>query len=117
MIWDYPSVYRGLPSTADARFVGAVPQNTPASVTPGVEYYAGWFRIGNALTTGDHACEGCCTPVYLSLRFLRLDQPAGVGDLYIFPHTPTLAWQGAGGLCGPTPAQRRTWGQLKSLYR
>jgi hypothetical protein len=91
---------------------------SPVSVAPGHEYYAFALDLDHVHTVGEGACAGCCSPVWIGIGYMRLAQPEGVGDFWLSPNNDgTVSWQGGGSPCGPTPAARRTWGQLKGMYR
>lgn len=119
--YEYPSsLAGGAPSTAVLRMVAAVPSNAAVALVPGTEYYAFRFVIDNLKTVGlpSEVCDGCCTPMYLLPVYLKIYEPVGVGDFTLNgTDSDAITWQGQGGLCGPTPAMRPTWGMVKSLYR
>ena len=118
--YDYPSSLAGFaPSTAVLRMVAALPANAPGALVPGVEYYGFRLIIDNQKTVGlpANTCDGCCTPMYLTPVYLTIYEPVGVGDFTLNGAEDFITWQGQGGLCGPTPASRPTWGMVKSLYR
>ena len=102
----------------DARLVltAGFTSGSGGAVTPGHNYYAFRFGIANAKTVGPDACSGCDTPVCIFFNSLRLDQPPGVGDIYLFTGQLYATWRGGRIEC-LVPAHRGTWGQLKSLYR
>jgi len=109
------------PNRLQIKLVGATPTENP--IDPGVEHYMFRASINRAKSTGAGSCAGCLDAACFVLNRLVVNQPAGVGDATI--STPMLAnyvtYNGGviGGLGCPaaTPAQNRTWGQVKSLYR
>jgi hypothetical protein len=111
-----------------------IPEDIAGAVDSGTEYYAFRLLLDNAATIGGGACEGCDIPACIILTALWLYQPPAFGDHAIC--SPLLSnfvtWQGGPvGQCPgtdtpppwwptdclTTPAQNRTWGQIKSLYR
>jgi hypothetical protein len=94
---------------------GALPQDQPAELMAGIEYYAGSFRIRNGKTVGEGACGGCSTHVQLGLLRITVFGVDGRRDdlSWTLPAAPQiLEWNDR-----PVAAKGTTWGQLKSLYR
>jgi hypothetical protein len=98
------------------------------NLSGGAEYYAFRLRIQYESSTGGGACEGCATPVCLSLAEVAVFDE-GITD----PETGQtrepeperitqqaqnlmITWQDSSGSCQPK-VRNKTWGQLKSLYR
>ena len=127
------------------RCIAAVPAGDEQSLDPSIEYYGFRLVFNHRKSTGLGACDGCSTPIGLELRGLRIDQsPSGTAP-YDFETGrnsgvfQTVNWQCEGApaiyedvshggvhtwaIAGwdfpgcVTPAQRRTWGSIKSLYR
>jgi len=115
---DYALNYGGDPGHARFRIVAAVPGNEAKSLVAGREYYGFRMTMNNSKSSGATSCAGCTSPVTLALSLLQIAQPYGVGDFNLTaPITRnTATWQGTGG-SGVTPVARRTWGQIKNLYR
>jgi hypothetical protein len=120
------------------RFVAAVPTTDTQSLDPAIEYYGVRIVFSHRKSTGSGSCDGCSTPIGMELRSLRI---------YPTPNSPpyeyetgrstgvfqTVNWQCQGApilyqdrgwqIAGwdfpgcVTPAQRPTWGSIKSLYR
>ena len=108
------------------KLVGATPGENP--IDPGVEHYMFKANINRAKSTGAGSCAGCLDAACFVLNRLVINQPAGVGDAVITtPMVRTYVTYAGGvvgggpnggtGCPGATPAQNRTWGQVKSLYR
>ena len=97
---------------------------------PGVEYYGLRLTINHAKSTGSGACEGCSMPVGMYLSRLWMYQGAELTFEFPLPEVAYVNWQCDGGpivdqgsVTGwqfancATPAQGRTWGQVKALFR
>ncbi len=130
-------IYRGSvsghPNVARVEVSWSVPEAVAGPVSPGWEYTAFRLVIDNRLTVG--ACNGCQDPVCVGFNGLWLYQPAGMADVFVCnPLFSDLAtWQGGfvgsgcpgvdqaplplPSLCAVTSAVRRSWGQIKSIYR
>lgn len=86
----------------------------------GTEYYVFRVTISRAKSTGTGSCAGCNVGACIVLNEIKLSQPLGIGDRTVTnPATSNFAvWQGGLAQCPiPTPAQNRTWGAVKNLYR
>ena len=124
----------GSPNRAKYSFLAA--RQTGVNVSANVEYQLAritieswWTKFTNAGDpTGDHACAGCLDPVCLVLHRVSLDVPVAEHPPdgkyeYIdqFNDRGWVTWQGgavpAGGCPAATPTARRTWGEVRSLYR
>ncbi|HKQ58774.1 MAG TPA: hypothetical protein VJY35_12975 [Candidatus Eisenbacteria bacterium] len=107
-----------------------IPEAIAGAVDSGTEYYGFRLLLDNAASTGAGACAGCDVPACIILTSIWLYQPPAFGDLAIC--SPLLSnvatWQGGRSDCtgaapwwptdcATTPAQNRTWGAIKSLYR
>jgi hypothetical protein len=127
---DYTTPFQGRPDAARIRVVAAMPE--PASVSPGLEYYAFTLAISNARTTGANACAGCDIATCIRLVSIKLvtndytDQNLNIPVESTFASfqcgTEVIADPGGieGCMADPsclTAAQARSWGQIKSLYR
>jgi DNA-binding beta-propeller fold protein YncE len=114
--------YNLINSTASLLCGWAIPQGVP--ITAGTEYYALNIVINNAKTVGTNACSGCSDGACIVLRSLTLAYGPSA-TLTATIHDPIsrnwITWQGgaggAGGCPGAVPTQKKTWGQLKALYR
>lgn len=97
-------------------------------IEAGTEFYMFKVNILKSKSVGTGNCAGCSEGACLVLNRMVLNQPAGVGDATIT--TPIVSTHvtynggavgggpnGGSGCPGATPAQNRTWGQVKSLYR
>ncbi|MFN8589521.1 MAG: hypothetical protein U0704_17145 [Candidatus Eisenbacteria bacterium] len=118
----YTAGFGGQPNRARVLIVAAVAPANAVPVDVDAEYYSFTLSISNTKTVGSGSCAGCTDPVCIVLNEIKLTQPAGVGDFRIqSPATRNyVTWQGgvvAGGCPAVVPAQNRTWGQVKSLYR
>ncbi len=118
--------YQGGPNTA-RMFLGAALMYSK-NLSPGTEYYAFRLRLTYDSSTGGSACEGCSTPVCLTLAEVAVyDESAEpLNDQLSHPPEPEIisqqaqnvmiGWQDAGSGC-QSAVKNKTWGQLKSLYR
>ena len=111
---------------AQIRTISAVDYNV-ALVTPppavGDEVFVFAITVLTSHSTGTDACAGCSECAAMHLMRTTLNQPVGVGDQFFYQDdwSSFLFMQGAGPgaptFSCTTPANRTTWGQLKSLYR
>lgn len=83
-----------------------------------------WYVIAiNLNKSGSTTCAGCSTPACIVANEVRLTKPPMTpgGDVFIYNAAvgQHVTWQGGGTLACPasTPAENRTWGQVKHLYR
>jgi hypothetical protein len=124
---DHPaSAYQGGPNTARMLMGAALAHSK--SLQPGTEYYAFRLRLQYQSSTGSGVCEGCSTPVCLTLSEMSVyDESAEpLTDQHSHPPAPEvisqqarnsrISWQDNGTNCQPA-VKNKTWGQLKSLYR
>jgi hypothetical protein len=115
---------------ARMKATASLPLGSASPVTAASEYYAFQLNISNAKTIGSAPCADCDKPVAWVLNSLVLSYVDGAGDPPTVPpgiltsekvETPLLnqciSWQNGQSLCGATPTQNKTWGQVKSLYR
>jgi hypothetical protein len=102
----------------------------PVPLIAGTEYSL--FRIAFNHAGAMGACTGCSEGACISLAYLYVTQPAGIGNdtLLVWQRDsePHVTWNGGTAAAYPyepsltypcdaaTPARRSTWGQLKSLY-
>lgn len=113
-----------------ARFVGSIFRDAtaPVALAAGTNYFALKFEVFTfGATELGGSCDGCTDPVAIVFNSLLLSGlSAGVGteaqtELVtgsgMGPNGACVAANGGDGLCGATPTQARTWGQVKSLYR
>ena len=118
-----PNIVPGQTNRARIQILYAVPPTSAGPVDENLEYYAFKLTVLGAKTVGAGACGGCLDPVCLVLNEIKLTQPVGVGNYRL--QTPAsrnyATWQGGaiglGGCPAVVPAQNRTWGSVKSLYR
>jgi len=106
---------------ARVRVTCAVPFDNRGPIDAGTEYYAYKLNLLRAKTTGTGNCPGCNVPACLVLDSIQLFQPPEQAN------DPTITnpadrnfvtWQSADPTCpASTPANNKTWGQVKSLYR
>lgn len=116
-------VYNGFgfgPNTNRIKGVFAIPAEQPMAA--GDEVYGFKFNILRAKTTGTGSCAGCANAACIVLNRITVNQPAGIGDFHLSGAAPGgrdfVTWQGGTGAdCNTVPAQNRTWGQIKALYR
>ena len=88
----------------------------------GAELIVSKVTITRAKTVGTGSCAGCLTGACIVLNECKLQQPAGIGDYTVTnaatPGSNFVTWQNGMAQCPlPTPAQNRTWGAVKNLYR
>ena len=118
-----PNIVPGQTNRARVLMVFAVPPALAGPVDDLVEYGAFRFNVLGAKTVGTGACAGCLDPVCIVLNEIKLTQPVGVGNyrLQNAAERNYATWQGGaigvGGCPAVVPAQNRTWGSVKSLYR
>jgi len=115
-----PPVPGGLANTARLVLAATLPGTRSAAA--GVEYHGFLLSLGRAKTVGVGSCSGCSVPVSVLLTEIRADNEDAPGVytseyLTTALHSGCLTWQGATGVCGPTPVESGTWGMIKSLYR
>lgn len=101
---------------------GSLATGTEIPVLPdGQELVVGKVTISRALTVGPTACAGCGIGACIRLNQIRLDEAPGLPKWTVTnPARNTwVTWQsGYPGSClFFTPAQNRTWGAIKTLYR
>jgi len=105
-----------------ARLILAATLPATRTATAGVEYNGFIASLSHAKTTGIGSCSGCAVPVSVVLTEIRVDDDDSAGNAWSeYLDSPLqnvcLTWQGATGVCGPTPVDNRTWGTIKALYR
>jgi hypothetical protein len=92
-----------------------------SAVTGGTEYTGFAINVSNAKTNPVTTCTGCTTPVAWVLNSLVVSYMDGGINNDEKIETPIVnqcvSWQNGEALCGATPTQNKTWGQVKSLYR
>lgn len=111
-------------STSRARFrtLFAMDDRLVHPVATGVERTVVRIRLDHRGTTGPDACEGCRTPVCIVFQSLLLDQrDQSLPRAWVTSgEQQFVSWWGRQGVHCPggwVPAEGRTWGQLKCLYR
>jgi hypothetical protein len=107
---------------ARIKAVAAVTSDHAATLTPGFEYGFVLLKLSATRTTGAGACAGCALSACLVLNSILVRRlPASGADVYLTstagPSANWATWQGTGADCAAVPARRRTWGEIKSLYR
>lgn len=119
------SAYQGGPNTARMLMGAALMYSK--DLAPGKEYYAFRLRLQYESSSGGGACEGCSTPVCLTLSEMSVyDESAEpLDDQLSHPPAPEvitqqsqnsrISWQDNGTNC-QSAVKNKTWGQLKSLY-
>ncbi len=77
------------------------------------------FSIGRKNSVGADACGGCTDCVIMALDRVLLIQPVGIGDHSFDSQGAGSSMVGGQGYFDEciVPANRTTWGQVKSLYR
>jgi hypothetical protein len=120
---DWPSVG---PNAARMGVAAAVAY--PKNLSAGTEYYAFSLRLQYESSSGAGACEGCNTPVCLTLSEVAVYDASlePLDGKQKPPSTPEIitqqaqnrliSWQDNGTNC-QSAVKNKTWGQLKSLYR
>jgi hypothetical protein len=106
-------------NTANIVMVAAISDEFPARVDPSNEYYAFSLRLGRAQSSGPGSCAGCSDRACIVLNYLKLDQPAGVGDFTITQGDQSaITYNGGGGLaaCASARTQKSSWGAIKAIY-
>lgn len=130
------------PGSVRAHFMAAVPAGAEVSIPAGQhEYTFARFRLKHSKATGAGSCAGCLVPACMGFGLVKLVYTPPMAS-YVALGTPasTVTWQGAyvssyeptppwmdyafhpyrGNLrcaTGPVPAQGRTWGMIKTMYR
>jgi hypothetical protein len=111
------------------RVVFSLPSASARALAADSEYYACRVTIDNRNTVGPGACGECGTGIVIMLTEVRLVQeygtPGGNIAVWNWDYQGYVGWQcdvwcGTDGPCifsCPTPANSRTWGAIKSLYR
>jgi hypothetical protein len=115
---------RGGLNQARMRLALAVLFDDMRTLSAGAVYYAARIAIDNVATAGPGSCDGCAGAACLVLNSIMVGRPPGSPSGNVLVESPGSAgsnwatWQGgAGANCQSVPARRRTWGQVKSLYR
>jgi hypothetical protein len=109
---------------ARIRVALSVPSNEARSFNATDMYYAARILFTSARTSSCAGCQGEACLVLNSIRVVRPPRPAGAtsGDILITtPGAGNGNWVGwqmlTAANCQAVPVTRRTWGQIKSLYR
>ena len=121
-----PPGFQAGPNTA--RMVMGAALMYSKNLSPGMEYYAFRLRLQYESSSGGGACEGCSTPVCLTLSEVVVydesaEPPSGQVSHESAPEiisqqsqNSRISWQDNGINC-QSAVKNKTWGQLKSLYR
>lgn len=120
--YDYTSGFGG---AGRARIRVVFARDTEFSTTYGTHYLAGSVELdtNKDVDSGFGECTGCQVPACLVLNSVELFQTAGslpVDEYHIstVDQRNWITWQGGDPSCvAATPAQNRTWGSVKALYR
>jgi len=116
------------PPSNMARMGMAAAVMNPRNLSPGTEYYAFRLRLQYESSSGGGACDGCSSPVCLTLSEVAVYDlaPPSAGGQWTRPPAPEvisqqaqnfmISWQDNGTNC-QSAVKNKTWGQLKSLYR
>jgi hypothetical protein len=112
----------GAPNRARMRVTCAVPFDNRGPVDENTEYYAFRISLQRAKSVGTGSCAGCEQQACMVLNEIQLYQPPELGsDPIITNPAPEnhVTWQSATVADCPlsTPAQNKSWGQVKTLYR
>jgi len=112
------AIQQGLHGASSVRVngVAALPAGGEIALATGSELFLCYVKIGKASTT---TCAGCTTPASIVLNESSIQSPdepkqtiTNVADNYC------VGISGGTANCpGATPAQNRTWGSVKNLYR
>ena len=118
------------PNSARILLAWAVPPQSLRFLSGRHEYFAQKLAIDHAKTVGTGACAGCTTPVCIVLQSVNMTTPNFANDRWLTgPANQTdsdyATWQGGLGVGSPlgtgcpaaTPTRRRSWGEVKALYR
>lgn len=112
------------PFTNQARIVAvaAVTSDNAVTLAPSVTYGLIRMIISTVNTTGAGACAGCITKACLVFNSALIRRISGAGgDVFLstaaFAGSNWATWQGTGADCSQVPTRRKTWGEIKSLYR
>ncbi|HYM80985.1 MAG TPA: hypothetical protein VEY91_06185 [Candidatus Limnocylindria bacterium] len=118
---------RGGPNQARIRIALAVTPASMQALNAATMHYAARVVIDNLGTVGATPCSGCGEPACLVLNAVMIGRPirpegAPSGNILLDspgPGNPNwVTWQGGGGAaCTAVPVARKTWGQVKTLYR
>lgn len=98
---------------------GTVAAETPQPAV-GDEIFLFSLAVNKSKTTGTGFCAGCTEPACLVFKQVKLNQAVGLGDPVIgVPLNYGFVTLQGGTVDCPTatPANRSSWGQVKSLYR
>ena len=109
-------------SQARIKAVAAVTSDHAVRLDPGVQYGVIELVLSATRSTGAGACAGCSSHGCLVLNSILLRRVPGQGsDVFLIAPASAASnwatWQGTGADCAAVPTRRKTWGQIKSLYR
>lgn len=105
--------------------IGSVQPTLAATVDNVSEYAVVKLALSRVKSTGGTACAGCNVGAAIVVNEIKLQQPLGQGDQRVVNAADrqgvTYESSAVGAVPAPsigaTPAQNRTWGAVKSLYR
>ena len=119
--WAWTTGY-GAPNRARFQMLGAMNQQTETVVPEGTEAYAFALIINRAKTLG--TCSGCDVSACIALTSINLAEltdQKGVVEYHLLTNAALrqhVTWQSDVPNCpSATPAQARTWGAVKAIYR
>ncbi len=116
--WTTPQVPSGNPNEARALVIAAVSSTIPQQLAAGSEYYCFKLTVSSAKTVGTGACDGCSTPMCITLSEINAVQSDGNHEELTQPETANVVtWHSASGCPGANAAQNVTWGQIRSLLK
>ena len=107
------------PNSANILFVAAVSEDHPVQVGTSSEYYGFTLRISRSQSAEPGSCAGCTERACFVFDYLKLDQPAGVGDFTLTQGDQSaIAYNGGGGIqaCASARVQKGSWGAIKAIY-
>ena len=116
--WTTPQVAAGNRKEEQMVIAAAVPRTSSLQLTADTEYYCFKLVISSTKTVGSEACDGCTTPVCITLSKINAVQNDGTNEELTEPVTANLVtWQGAESCPGAFAGRAITWGQIRSVLR
>jgi len=106
------------PDPARARVKLAAALADPSPLSANTEYYGFQLRMNNLKSTGTGSCAGCTTPATLVLNEIKSAENTGSFERIFTPITNIcITWNSSTVPCATLPAQNKSWGKIKSMYR
>jgi hypothetical protein len=105
------------------RLRGVLAVTSGQALTEGQEYFFAYLTVTHSRTVGPYSCSGCASPACFALNEIDLDQPGPNAMNWRMAGAPVggrdyVTWQGAGTAdCAAVPTRKKSWGQIKALYR